>query len=166
METTFVIYIGIYKLLGLVVSLILGTWYLSHRLTKVETTVNLFGARLTTIEGRIDSSFAGASPMRLLERGEKILNDSGLKKYLDDNKKSLIASCDDKGSMTNPYDIQTSAFKFMESYDFGNEMEDSIKKTAFDYGTNLSTVRRIAGIYFRDFCLEAHGFKPEELDTP
>ena len=90
MGTNIIINIGIYKMLGLIGTLVLGTWYAFHRLTKVETEVIGFDKRLTNMEGRMDKSFSSASPVALLERGLKILNDSGLKKYIDDNKTYLL----------------------------------------------------------------------------
>ena len=176
METNIIINIGIYKMLGLIGTLVLGTWYASHRLTKVETEVTSFDKRLTNMEGRfdkrltnmegrIDKSFSSASPVALLERGLKILNSSGLKKYIDANKAVLLEQFKSKCAMDNQYDIQEQAFKFFDNLD-SKDLESSLKKAAFDYGVSIETVKRIGGIYFRDIALEQANFKPEDLDKP
>ena len=49
-ESTIIINIGIYKTLSLIGVLITGAWYLSHRLTKIETKFEGFDKRLTWVE--------------------------------------------------------------------------------------------------------------------
>jgi len=166
METNLIINIGIYKALGLMTSLILGAWYLSHRLTKVETKVDGFDTRLTNLNGRMDNAFSGASPLALLPKGNLILEDSGLKKYIDENREELLVQCKQKSSMNNPYDIQESAFKFFDGLEFKKEFETTLKSSAFKHGVSMDTIRRIGGIYFRDVCLNNSGFKLEDLDKP
>ncbi len=166
METTLIINIGIYKTLGLIVTLIVGAWYLSCRLTRVETKVDGFDTRLTNLSGRMDNAFDGASPIALLPKGRLIIEDSGLKKYIDDNKEELLVQCKQKSLMTNPYDIQESAFKFFDGIEFGKEFEATLKSSAFKHGVSMDTIRRIGGIYFRDICLNVSSFNLEDLDKP
>lgn len=166
METTLVINIGIYKTLTLLASLILGAWYLSHRLTKIETKVDGFENRLTNLSGRMDKAFDSGSPITLLPKGKIILEDSGMKKYIDDHKDELLAQCKTKSSMSTPYDIQEASFKVFDELNFGNEFETMLKSSAFKHGVNMDTIRRVGGIYFRDICLNTSGFKLEDLDKP
>jgi len=163
MEQNIIINIGIYKALCIIGTIIAGAWYASHRLTKVETNVEGFDKRLTNIEGRMDASFGNGSPIKLLAKGELILEKSGLKKYIDDNFQSLKRQCG--AEMDNPYDIQNSAFTYFEKLDFG-ALEAQIKTTAFEQGVGLPVIRRIGGIYLRDLCLKEAGFKLEDLDQP
>lgn len=169
MEQNIVIYIGIFKALGIIGTIIasvaIGVWRASSRLTKVETKVDIFENRLTNLEGRLDSAFAGGSPVALLPKGQMILDDSGLKKYIDEKKDDLLTRCKSRNMMMNPYDIQDSAFKFFDQLNFG-DFETTLKSSAFKHGVSMDTVRRIGGIYFRDLCLAAHDFKPEDLDKP
>jgi hypothetical protein len=65
METTLIINIGIYKTLSLIAALVVGAWYASHRLTKVETEVEGFNKRLTGLEGRIDLCLEKAKSLSL-----------------------------------------------------------------------------------------------------
>lgn len=166
METTFVIYIGIFKTLGIIVtfvgSLLWGAWYIASRLTKVETKVEGFDTRLTNFEGKQSNVFASASPISLKPIGVEALEGSGLKKWIDDHKNELLTHC---ARLNNPYDIQESVFKQFDQLDFGN-FEAQLKQTAFSYGWSIETMRRVGGIYFRDVCLKEHGFTPEDLDKP
>lgn len=173
MVQNFVINIGIYKLLTILTSLIAGAWYLSHRLTKVETkvedfriTIEGFDGRLINLSGRLDKAYSSNSPIALLPKGATILEDSGLKKFIDEKREVFLPDCKKLGSMTNPYDIQQAAFKFFDEFKFDKEMEDSLKSSAYKHGVNMDTVRRIGGIYFRDICLTSAGFKVEDLDSP
>ncbi|OHA23889.1 MAG: hypothetical protein A3B11_02005 [Candidatus Taylorbacteria bacterium RIFCSPLOWO2_01_FULL_44_26] len=165
METDIIINIGIYKTLGIISTLVVGAWYASHRLTKVETEVNGFDKRLTGLEGRMDGAFSSASPIALLEKGKDILIGSGLKDYIDKNKDILISQCRSKNGMSNPYDIQTASFKFFDEMDFG-DFDQKLKEAAYRYGIGMDVVRRIGGIYFRDICLNLYNFRPEDLDKP
>ena len=164
-ETTFIFNIGMYQLLGIVASIVIGAWYLSGRLARVETKVEGFDTRLTNFEGRLDNAFGSASPISLKPTGIKALEESGLKNWIDNKREKLVSECETKNIVKNQYDIQECAFKFFDSLDFG-DFNDKIKQSAFQYGWSVETIRRIGGIYFRDILLEKHNFKPEDLDKP
>ena len=169
MEQNIVIYIGIWKTLGIIATIIggvaWGAWYASSRLTRVETKVDGFETRLTSLEGRLDNAFASGSPVSLLPKGEIIIKESGLKKYIEDNKEKLLSQCEKDDNMKNPYDIQETSFKFFDQYNFG-EFEKNLKDSAYKHGIGMEVMRRIAGIYLRDICLKKHGFTPQDLDKP
>lgn len=162
-ESVFNITIGVYKALGIVATIVAGTWYLSSRLTKVETKVENFDKRLTNIEGRMDSAFGSASPVSLRPAGIKAIENSGLKDWINKNKDQLMKECELKNKFKNQYDIQECAFRFFDDIDFG-DFETQVKKSAFSYGWSEQVMRRIGGIYFRDILLEKYDFKPEDLD--
>jgi hypothetical protein len=168
-ETNIVINVGIGKLLAIIVSvcgtLIGGSWYISSKLTKVETKVGDFESRLTTLTGRFDLAYSSSSPISLKPKGNEFLENSGLKKYIEDKKDWLLSQCQSEHSMSNQYDIQESAFRFFDNLDFG-DFETTLKDFAYKYGWSMETVRRIGGIYFRDICLIKKGLKPEDLDKP
>jgi hypothetical protein len=165
MEQNIVIYIGMWKALTLIAAVVLGAWYAGHRFGEIETKVGGFETRLTNLEGRLDTAFGSKSPIALLPRGEVILNESGLKNYIDERKDDLLNKCKNGNNMSNQYDIQENVFKFFDRYDFG-DFEEKLKATAYAYGVGIETIRRVAGIYFRDICLEAYHFTPKDLDRP
>jgi len=121
--------------------------------------------RFFTLEGKLSGTFGASSPVSLLQKGQDVLEKSGLKKYIEDNKALFIKKCCDGGTLTNQYDIQIMAFDFFDKLDFG-DFEPKLKEASFQYGMGVETLRRIGGIYFRDILLEKYNFKPEDLDKP
>lgn len=164
MEQNIVIYIGIWKTLGLFATVVLGTWYAAYRLGKVETKVGTLETSVSTLGGRVDHLYDGQSPVALLPKGVKILEESGLKKWIDSNRGDLLEKCKSTHAMGNPYDIQIAAFAFFDRLNFPADFEETLKTSAFQNGVNMDNVRRIGGIYFRDICLEESGFEPTDLD--
>jgi len=132
---------------------------------KIEPDLKDVRERFATLEGSLGKTFASASPVKLLPKGEQIIVESGLKNYIDENQKTLLEKFKFACVTKNQYDIQDQAFKFFDELDFGI-FEDKLKKAAFDHGMNIATIRRIGGIYFRDIALLEAGFKPEDLDSP
>lgn len=131
---------------------------------KIEPDLKDVRERFAALEGSLGKTFASASPVKLLPKGEQILNESGLKNYIDENQKILLEQFKSSCITKNQYDIQDQSFRFFDELDFG-VFEDKLKKAAFDHGMNISTIRRIGGIYFRDIALLEAGFKPEDLDA-
>lgn len=96
----------------------------------------------------------------------KALLESGLKKYLDDNKPTLIQNCEKDKEFKTAYDVQTSVFEFFDNYKFPEEIENAIKTYAYNLGASPEIIKRLGAIYFRKFCLEKHHFKEEDGDSP
>jgi hypothetical protein len=117
-------------------------------------------------EGKASGFFQTASPIKLTPVGEGILNDSGLSIYLDKNKETIISSCDEERDMQTSYDVQEGVFEFFDRYEFPKETGDKLKTFAFNKGISMDFIRRVGAIYFRQFCLEKHGLKEEDLDKP
>lgn len=166
--TTLLISIGIGKTIGIIVSvsgtIIGGAWWLSGRLHTIQTKVEGFDKRLTTFEGLAAGKvFGSLSPLSLLPKGEKILEESGLKQWIDENKDALIKQCKDNGVRKNPYDIQEASFALLDTIDLGT-LEKNVNNTAYENGMTVSVVRRTGGIYFRDIFLEEAGFKKDDID--
>ena len=150
--------------LGLIGALIVVAYYSGARFSGIETSITWIKESITKLEGRMDNTFASASPVKLLPKGVEILNSSGIKEYIDRNKEHLITKCNFTG-LKNQYDIQEKAFECFSTINFG-DFEDKIKESAFKFGMSLETIRRIGGIYFRDILLTENGFTPEDLDKP
>lgn len=163
MDTNIVINISSSKAIGLGAVVIVGSWWIATNFGSLKEAVKNFSERLTNLEGRVDEAFKSSSPISLLPRGKKILEDSGLKEWIDNKKDELIESCKKVGSTANPYDIQVSAFKLFDEIDFGDE-SDRFKSATYQAGMPMDVFRRIGAIYFRDLCLQQHGHTPESLD--
>lgn len=160
MEQNIIIYIGTWKLLSMIATVVAGTWYAAYRLGRVETRMVMLETRMVTLEtrvsvldGRVDNLYAGQSPIALSPKGLEILEKSGLKRWIDKNSKNLLGQV--KTPTENLYDIQAAAFALFDSISFPQELEAQLKNAAFQGGTNMDNVRRIGGIYFCDICLKA-----------
>lgn len=162
-DTNIVINVGSWQAVGLGGTVLVGAWWIGNHFGSLKEAVRQFGERLTNLEGRVDLAFKSSSPLTLLPKGEKILNESNLKKWIDDRKDHLIDRCKAEGSTSNPYDIQTAAFRIFDEIDFG-DFEAELKTAAYNAGVPMNIVRRIGGIYFRDVCLQEHGYDKKSLD--
>jgi hypothetical protein len=163
-EQNIVIYIGIYKSLGIIGVIVSATWYASYRLARVETRMDRVEKRMDALEGQLDQFLSRRSPLALLEKGKEMLQVSELKEYIDDHEERLLAEYGRKMPLSkNPYDIQETAFTFFRRVPFEKTFEERLKTIAFMQGVSIESLRTIGGVYFRDVCLRAMGFGPEDL---
>lgn len=120
--------------------------------------------RFFALEGRTSGFFQTASPVKLMKAGEDVLVDSGLKAFIDENQSSLLVSCKNGKEYSNPYDVQKSVFAFFDEYMFSEGFFDKLKHYAYNKGIDMSVLRRIGAIYFRDICLSHHNMDPIDID--
>lgn len=120
--------------------------------------------RFATLEGKTAELFQTKSPIGLTPKGQKYLQESGLKAYIDENKEGLMESCDPTQTMSTPYDVQQVAFEFFSEHDLPSDVEDKAKTYAFSHGISMEALRRTAGIHFRDIFLKARGFDSSDLE--
>lgn len=152
--------------LGIMSSLIAIAWYSSGRFSKTETLLDTIDKRLTNVEGRFSGAFQSQSPISLTVKGNNLLGDSGLKKYIDDNKADFSLKCKTKKNLTNAYDVQETAFDCLDSTTFPTDFDSKIKEYAFQQGVDMAVMRRVGGIYLRNLLLEDLGMKEKDLDIP
>ena len=106
------------------------------------------------------------SPRQLNERGNLILEKSGIKEVIDSKKEVLLKVIKEKNN-TNPYDTEATILSVVA--DLANYCPDVIEKLktgAFNSGASMSSVLLVGGIYLRDLIFPELGFKVEELDKP
>ena len=102
------------------------------------------------------------SPMKLTEEGEKLLNDSGGKKYLKDNESEVLKQFDD---VNNAFDIQERAKSVIrKKVGETNGLED-IKKYLFDNGKTADDIILVMGLELRDMVLSDKGVEVEQVDA-
>jgi hypothetical protein len=150
---------------GLIGALILIAWKGGSYFSRMETSLTWIKESITKLEGRMDNAFGSASPVKLLPKGVDVLEKSGLKEFIDNNKENLTKKCASKNNLSNQYDIQEAAFDCFDTLDFG-DFELKLKEASYNYGMSIETIRRIGGIYFRDILLSENKFTPEDLDKP
>ena len=164
--------------LGIMGALLGISWYAGGRFSKIETSLSAISTRIKDMKDAIDQriddlktdvsntrvgAFESNSPISLTEKGKKILIDSGIGDYIDDNKDALLVLCDPKKE-TNPYEVQEHVFAMFGDYEFGEDVEDKLKRYAYNAGVSMDIIRRVGAIYFRDICLTEFGMDMAELD--
>jgi hypothetical protein len=104
------------------------------------------------------------SPRQLNELGTKILNESGIKKIVDDKKETLLKVVKTK-NVDNPYDAENSIEEVMK--DLPNHCPDVIpelKQGAFNSGVDINTVLFVGAMYLRNKIFPELGFKIDEIE--
>ena len=101
------------------------------------------------------SMFEKKSPLSLTETGEKILTESGVKKYIDLHKDGLLKEFE---GMKNAFDIQQKAREVIKK-EFGKSDFDEAKNYLYNEGKEFDETVVAAGIYLRDIVLEERGHK-------
>ena len=83
--------------LGIIGALIVVAYYSGSRFSKIETDVGWIKDILKGLKIDIGNRDVGAfqknSPVELSDKGVKFLNDSGMKKYIDERKNDFITQC-------------------------------------------------------------------------
>lgn len=118
--------------------------------------------RMNTIDTRAAGVFASKSPIALLPKGQAILEQSGLKQYVDCDKHELFRRCRLELRIADAYGVQEAAIRAVAKYDFGS-FEPMLRASAFRYGISLPALKCIASVYLRDMYLrdmELSGDKP------
>ncbi len=153
--------------LGIIGALIGFAWYSSGRFTKLETDTewikDLLKALKVTMDNRDVGAFASNSPVSLTVIGTGLLNESGIKKYIDSGSAELFEKCEIK-KQTNPYEVQKHIFELFDKIELPKETDDEVKKYAYDKGISSDIIRRVGAIYFRDICLGKFRMKTEDID--
>lgn len=109
-------------------------------------------------------AFGQGAPIDLKPTGEEWLRDSGMKAYIDQKKESLMNQCGEKKD-TNPYEVQKHIFALFDTMPLPADIDDTIKKFAFEKGTSMGIMRRVGAIYLRNLCLQQFGMKKEDIDA-
>ena len=111
--------------------------------------------RVATMEGRMEPYVKRESPLVLTEKGEKVLEKSGAKKYIESNKENLIKGFE---HIDIPLDIQEKAKHVM------NEKlreDNAIKDYVFREGEDMDNLAMVAGIELRDIVFAYKGITIE-----
>jgi len=147
--------------LGIIGAIVAGSasiaWYANGRFTALETSMDWVKSTLIELKVAVDNgprqAFGVGSPIDLRPVGLAWLNDSGLKAYIDANSDQLLTFCEEKRS-TNPYELQERIFAMFDTLQFAADVEDRVKKFAYEQGTTMAILRRVGAIYLRNLYLE------------
>jgi len=147
-------------------------------IARIDERTNLMLEDLKDMKPKVDDMFPkvdilwkdriapASSPRQLNERGQQILQKSGIKEIIDSKKEKLLEIVKKK-NCKNAYDAE--AVILSTVVDLPNHCPDVVEKLktgAFNTGASISDVLLVGGIYLRDAIFSDLGFKIEELDKP
>jgi len=150
--------------LGILGSLLAIAWYVSGRFSRIETLTEGVDRRLTNLEGRYYGAIQTQSPISLTVKGDKLLEDSGLKEYINKNSETFFSDCEKAKKLESAYDVQSASFACLDVHEFEPQFEKKLKEFAFQQGADLKLLRRVGGIYLRDLLLKKLNMDVNELD--
>lgn len=133
-------------------------------LEKIEPEIAAIGKQVAVLWA--DKYAPADSPRKLNERGMEILNGSGIKEMVHNQKQELLELVRAK-QLTNPYDAELEIQKIM--MDLPNrhpDLLDRLKIGAYNSGVDLNTVLFTGSIYLRDSIFKELGFNLDDLDNP
>ncbi len=102
------------------------------------------------------------SPLTLTDAGNALLCDSGGKKYIEDNEKSLIKNFND---LDNAFDIQEKAKDIIREKMKEPNALKNIKIYLFDNGKSVEDIVLVMGLELRDAVFKHKGIAVEQVDA-
>lgn len=158
-------------LLGLGGTVITVAWTVSGRLARVETDMKWLRDSFRDLRADLKVErdneqaqvFATQSPAMLTDKGKKLLEESGLKNYIDENKENFMDACSEKTDAT-AYEVQEHIFDLFGEHVFPEDLDRQLKEKAYEEGIGVELIRRIGAIYLRDLCLEEFGKELQDID--
>ena len=104
------------------------------------------------------------SPRQLNERGQSILNESGIKRIIDANRGKLFDLVRERGA-SNPYDAENAIEEVVSRMpEYFPDTIDELKNGAFATGVDIDTLLYVGSIYLRNSIFEDLGFSVTDLD--
>ncbi len=164
--TELIIQIDILYFLGIIASLIGIAWFAGIKIGKIENSIEWIKNEIEKIWNIVREKpiTVSNSPMVLNETGQKILNESGIKNIILENKEMLLNAIREKNPET-AYDVQEIAKKVVNLLKENTDIFIRLKNGAFKSGTNIDSVLLVGSFPLRDMALKELGFKTEDLDN-
>ncbi len=164
------VFIAIGRKLELLDTINKNTEKLGDSIDKLKDSHNELSARFIVVEDRVETiwkdKFApSGSPRQLNELGNKILNESGIKQIVENNKIKLLEVVKGK-KPTNAYDAEQLILSVVnELPKHCPEIIDELKQGAFMVGQSIDTVLFIGGLYLRNLIFSELGFSLKDIDN-
>ncbi len=148
--------------LGIVGTLIFIAWKASGRFTKIEISIEWLKEKIDILW---KDKFAPAeSPRNLNERGNAILNESGIKEIIDNKRNVLLALVRERRA-TNAYDAEQAILSVVsEMTNRFPELIPQLKDGSFRTGVDVGSLLFVGGIYLRDQIFTDFGFSKDDID--
>jgi hypothetical protein len=137
--------------LGIVGSTMGLAYYASGRFSRLKSDVLSDAVRDLTIRTENISTklFAASSPVSLTLAGQRHLEESGLRSYIDRRKDVLIGEIRAIPRF-HLYRVQDAAFHLFNHVRFDDSFDRRLRKFAFESGISVDLLRRLGAIYLRD----------------
>jgi hypothetical protein len=143
--------------LGILGSIVALAYYASGRFTRLETDVQWLSDAVRDLTIRAENIstklFAATSPVSLTFAGQRHLEESGLRSYINRRKDTLIAQLRTIPSFDR-YRVQDAAFRLFANIRFDDGYERRFHKFAFESGISTDLLRRLGAIYLRDIAAD------------
>lgn len=144
--------------------------YIGKKLQILEDLKGIRG-RFDIVESRVGDLWAdrlapARSPRQLNENGNRVLQESGIKKIVDEKKDYLLKIVKEKAA-TNAYDTELTIARVMaELPKHCPDIVEELKQGAFNVGADIDAVLYVGGIYLRNLIFKDLGFSLDDLDKP
>jgi hypothetical protein len=135
--------------------------------TKIDKANSDLGGRIDKVHGillslKLDQSGAveGNSPRILTPKGERILEESGIKEIVENRLGDIISDVKAKNP-ENEYRIEQCVIEYVRELGQDASLRKQIEQGAFNSGTTVDVVLFVGAIYIRDQVIAAIAQKPE-----
>ncbi len=126
--------------------------------------------RFISVETKVETMWKdkyapASSPRKLNERGESILETSGIKEILTTKEEKILESVKIQ-KPTNAYDAEKMINQaVMSLQELCPDIVNDLKDGAFKSGADIDAVLFVGSVYLRDILFPKLGFKVEDLDA-
>lgn len=130
---------------------------LSDKMDGAKEDIVKLTTQIAAIEKKIDSLTGIAksnSPIKLTEKGEKLISDSGARAIYDTIKDELVDELETY-SPHSQYDVQEKA-RWMMGQKLDDERFQDIEDWAYQHGEDFGQILRSLGLPLRDYYFEKH----------
>lgn len=144
--------------LGILGALMAIAYYTNGRFTALETDIGWLKEMISELaiqaENVTAKLFKNGSPASLTATGYHVLQRSGLRSYVDANRRTLLAALNAEKS-SDPYEIEHRAFGLLAELPLDGVAGRHLNKFAFGSGMSTTILRRVAAIYLRDLAVRS-----------
>lgn len=139
--------------LGIVGSIVALAYYTSGRFSRIESDVQWLSDAVRDLTIRAENIatklFSNSSPVSLTLAGQRHLEESGLRSYIDRRKDALIGELHGIPRF-DAYRAQDAAFHLLAHIRFDDPFERRLRRFSFESGISTDLLRRLGAIYLRD----------------
>lgn len=141
---------------------------IENKIEKVDDKVNKLDKTVTIMKGKMDFLWdermvLSRSPLELNEFGQKIFNQSGIKKIVDKRFEYLYQKIKEK-KPRNAYWVQEYTKSTVYKLRGDEKLLPKLEKAAYEAGTDIDSILFAGAIYLRNLILPKFNFKPKDID--